>query len=84
MVVRFHLHPSIAVEPGRRDGEVILLLPAGAAWRFRSPDVVPTIEESVHFANPEGPRRTSQIVLPLRRGGANAITSVRWALEPDA
>jgi hypothetical protein len=38
----------------------------------------------VHFANPEGPRRTSQIVLDLRRDGADAITSVRWALEPDA
>jgi uncharacterized heparinase superfamily protein len=84
VVARFHLHPSVAAEPGRRQGEVVLLLPGGTAWRFRSPDVVPTIEESVHFANPEGPRRTSQIVLPLRRGGADAITSVRWALEPDA
>jgi uncharacterized heparinase superfamily protein len=84
VVVRFHLHPSVSVEPGRRQGEIILLVPGGMAWRFRSPDVVPGIEESVHFANPEGPRRTSQILLPLRRGGADAITSVRWALEPDA
>jgi uncharacterized heparinase superfamily protein len=83
VVVRFHLHPAVAAEPGGREGEILLLLPGGTAWRFRSPDVAPVIEESVHFANPEGPRRTSQIVLPLRRGGADAITTVRWALERD-
>ena len=84
IVVRFHLHPSVQAQPGGRDDEILLMLPGGRAWWFRSPDVAPAIEESVHFANPEGPRRASQIVLTLRRRGAGAITSVRWALEPDA
>jgi uncharacterized heparinase superfamily protein len=42
------------------------------------------IEDSVHFANPEGPRHAFQIVLVLPQSGPDAIKTVSWSLEPDS
>jgi len=84
VVVRFHIHPAVKVVPGSGPNEIRLLLPNGRSWLFSSGDAVPTIEESVHFANPEGPRRCTQITLSLPSPRSAAKTSLSWSIEPGS
>jgi uncharacterized heparinase superfamily protein len=81
VTLRFHLHPQITPRPGASPAEVLLAVPGGRRWRFHVRDREAAIEESVHFANPEGPRRTSQIVVVLP-AGSDAPDGVAWSLAP--
>ena len=58
--VRFHIHPDIRMSPSQGGG-VLLKLPNGEGWRFRSGAPV-TIEESVYLGSDQV-RRAEQIVL---------------------
>jgi uncharacterized heparinase superfamily protein len=58
--VRFHIHPDIRMSPSQGGG-VLLKLPNGEGWRFRSGAPV-TIEESVYLGGDQV-RRAEQIVL---------------------
>jgi len=58
--VRFHIHPDIRVSPSQ-GGAVLLKLPNGEGWRFRSGSPI-AIEESVYLGAGQV-RRTEQIVL---------------------
>src|SRR4029078_5127424 len=81
VTLRFHLHPQVTPRPGASPSEILLALPGGRRWRFLAPEREAAIEESVHFANPEGPRRTTQIVVVLP-AGADAPEGIGWSLEP--
>lgn len=70
-VVRFHLHPSLAVEIV--SDAVRLTAPNGEAWDFVSSDVVPGIEPSVHLAEAHGLRRAQQITLTVPADGPREI-----------
>lgn len=81
ITLRFHLHPLVICRAGRVESEAMLDLPSGPCWRFLAEGQALQIEESVHFANPEGPRRTHQIVIELEaRDGVP--DGVSWSLEP--
>jgi uncharacterized heparinase superfamily protein len=58
--IRFHLHPDVRVSPSQ-NGSVLLKLPSGEGWRFRSGEPV-AIEESVYLGH-DIVRRAEQIVL---------------------
>ena len=58
--IRFHIHPDIRMSPSQ-GGAVLLKLPNGEGWRFRSGGQV-SIEESVYLGGDQV-RRTEQIVL---------------------
>ncbi|MEI9993678.1 MAG: heparinase II/III family protein [Rhizomicrobium sp.] len=58
--IRFHIHPDVRVSP-ITGGGVLLKLPNGDGWRFRSGGQV-SIEESVYLGADQV-RRTEQIVL---------------------
>ncbi len=65
-VARFHLHPRIhAIEAVT--GQIRLsfrgAFEGGDEWLFISPDVTPTIEDDIFFADMAGPRRSLQICL---------------------
>ncbi|MBL8587795.1 MAG: heparinase II/III family protein [Methylobacteriaceae bacterium] len=75
--LRFHLHPAVTVAPGPDGYGVLLTPPSGAAWLFAC-DVAARIEESVHFAAPDGPRPCAQIVVSVDDG---ALRPVRWSLR---
>jgi uncharacterized heparinase superfamily protein len=72
--LRFHLHPGVRIEPGA-GGALRLTTPSGAAWAFRC-DAPTSVEESVFFAAPEGPKPTSQIVVSVETG---AFAPVQWS-----
>jgi uncharacterized heparinase superfamily protein len=76
--IHFHLHPDATCRLAPGDSAAEIRLPDGQAWRLVCPAVVPSIEESVFFADAAGPRRTLQIVL---RGATFGETEVSWALE---
>lgn len=75
VVLRFHLHPlarpSYAPETG-----ILITLPQGVVWRFDAPDHAVTLEESIFFGSPEGPRRSEQIVVQATVATA---ASVPWS-----
>lgn len=77
-VVRFHLHPRVRPTPVAGGSKIELALPSGARLLFEAGGLAPTIEESVFFAAPEGPRKTTQIVLT---GAAAPGTRARWSFR---
>jgi uncharacterized heparinase superfamily protein len=74
--IRFHVHPDIRMSP-IQGGGVLLKLPNGEGWRFRSGAPV-SIEESVYLGGDQV-RRTEQIVL----SGAvkDQPVEVAWVFE---
>ncbi len=58
--IRFHVHPDVRMSPSQ-GGAVLLKLPNGEGWRFRSGAPV-SLEESVYLGGDQV-RRTEQIVL---------------------
>jgi uncharacterized heparinase superfamily protein len=58
--IRFHIHPDIRISPSQGGG-ILLKLPNGEGWRFRSGGHI-NVEESVYLGNGQV-RRTEQIVL---------------------
>ncbi len=74
--VRFHIHPDVRVSPAQ-GGDVLLKLPSGEGWRFRSGSPV-TIEESVYLGG-EPARKTEQIVLTGQVAGDPV--EIAWVFE---
>ncbi|MBN9071891.1 MAG: heparinase II/III family protein [Rhizobiales bacterium] len=76
--VRFHLHPDVDLQWDGTGGPVLVV--AKDRWRFHSPDVAPTVEDSIFFAALPGPRRTRHIALSFK---PCEVSRVRWrfALE---
>lgn len=74
--VRFHIHPDVRVSHAQ-SGDVILKLPSGEGWRFRSGAPV-SVEESIYLGS-DTVRRTEQLVLT----GAVKDTQVEvaWIFE---
>jgi len=75
--IRFHLHPDVQASELGGGGAVLLKLPGGNGWRFRSAGADLGLEESVYLGDPERPRRSRQIV--LRGAAAGGETEVRWS-----
>ena len=78
VAIRFHLHPTVEVEPGENGNDVLLWTGADECWRFASRQIEPQIEESVYFASASGPKRSLQIVLNAKAAEHGQID---WVLE---
>jgi uncharacterized heparinase superfamily protein len=74
--IRFHLHPSVRANRLTDGHGVMLTLPNKDVWTFYAPVDRVEVEESVHLAGRDGPRRTSQIVIHGRAGKA---PRVQWS-----
>jgi uncharacterized heparinase superfamily protein len=61
VAARFHLHPDVNAEG--EDGQAILVSPSGEQWLFEAGGRAIAIEESIFFAAPGRPRRSTQLVL---------------------
>jgi uncharacterized heparinase superfamily protein len=74
--VRFHLHPDVRASIADDGDSLLLRLPAGGGWRFRTSKGRPHLEDSIYLGTPGSQRRTHQIVV---RGtiGTNG-TTVKW------
>lgn len=73
--VHFHVAPGVACRLSDDPGLVTLTLPDRSHWYFRTEKSTISIEDSVHYADLVGPRRTQQIVL---RGACFGETTIRW------
>jgi uncharacterized heparinase superfamily protein len=76
--VHFHLHREVKCAAGASPGTVELTLLDGQRWRFAADGAQLSIEESIHYADLSGPRRSQQIVL---RGACFGDNEVRWLME---
>lgn len=78
VTLRFHLHPTVRAS-ARQDGQgIVLALPGGTGWTFAAPGFSVALEESVHLASSQGPRRSEQIVIHATARGAPEIA---WSFE---
>lgn len=76
--VHFHLHPDVACRRVLSAADTVEIEPGrGAVWRFTGEGARLSLEESVHYADSAGPRRSLQIVL---RGSAEGQTRIAWML----
>ena len=78
--VRFHLHPALRAVSARRGAAVLVAAPDGARWLFEAGGLPVAIEESIFFAQAEGPRRTEQLVV---HGHAPDLVGVSWSLSRE-
>jgi len=74
--IRFHIHPDVRLSPSQ-GGDVILKLPNGEGWRFRSGATV-VVEESVYLGG-DTLRRCEQLVLSGRV--SDKPVEVAWVFE---
>ncbi len=75
--LRFHLHPSVRANRLTDGHGVMLTLPNNEVWTFHAPIDKVEIEESVHLAGRDGPRRTAQIVI---HGNTQESLRVQWSI----
>jgi uncharacterized heparinase superfamily protein len=78
--LRFHLHPAIKaslVDDGRA---ALLVSPEGEVWRFQCGGLPVSVEESIYFANPDGGRRSEQIVVDSHTG---LTSDVAWSFARE-
>jgi uncharacterized heparinase superfamily protein len=75
VAVRFHLHPDVRASLVNAGRAVLLAAPSGLQLVFEAGEQPLALEESIHLADPMGPRRTTQIVVRARTGDA---TSMAW------
>jgi uncharacterized heparinase superfamily protein len=78
LAIHFHLHPEAEARVGPSADSALLVLESGEHWRLTATHATPTIEESMHFADPVAPRRALQLVLRAQCYGATEVT---WVLE---
>ncbi len=79
--LRFHLHPSIQASLVQEGEEVLLRARSGTGWRFTAPGATLLLEDSVHVACGENPRRTVQIVISGVTQGENDV--LHWELRRE-
>jgi uncharacterized heparinase superfamily protein len=73
--VRFHLHPSVKATRLTDGHTAMLMMPNKEVWTFNAYEDRVDVEESVYLAGPQGPRRTTQIVI---YGRARKVMRVQW------
>lgn len=78
--IHFHLHPDSRCVDATPQSATIMLA-GGAKWTLTAEGAKVTVEESIHFAESAGPRRSLQIVL---RGTTPGETEVRWRVTAAA
>jgi len=76
--LRFHLPPEINASLLASGHSVLLAAPNKQAWTFSCVDAALTLEESIDFSSPGGPRKTEQIVVT---GYSAHNPEIRWTLE---
>jgi uncharacterized heparinase superfamily protein len=79
--LRFHLHPTVRANRLADGHSAMLMMPNKDVWTFSAYEDRVDIEESVYLAGPDGPRRTTQIVI---YGRARKMARVQWSFAAHA
>jgi uncharacterized heparinase superfamily protein len=73
VMLRFHLHPDITAALVRDGRGALIRTPSGARLLFTAAGLPLALDESIHRADPMGPRRSVQIVVRTRSGEASRL-----------
>ena len=79
--IRFHLHHTLRAALMAGGTAVRIAFPGGETWLFDAHGTPVSIEESIFFANAEGPRRIDQIVI---HGHVPDLAIVTWSFTKEA
>jgi uncharacterized heparinase superfamily protein len=75
--LRFHLHPSVTAALIWEGQGVVLDLPSGERFTFDAGGREVSLEESIFFAAPNGPRNSRQVVI---EGRIEGDVTIGWSL----
>ena len=78
IVLRFHLPPTVSASRLANGHSILIAAPDKEAWTFTCIDAPIALEESICFAQSDGPRKTEQIVVRAR---ANRHAEIRWTMQ---
>ncbi len=78
--IRFHLHHTLRAAATADGTAVRIAFPSGETWIFEAHGMPVSIEESIFFANAEGPRRIDQIVI---HGHVPDVAAVTWSFSRE-
>jgi len=78
--LRFHLHPGVRASLARDATRVLLLLPNGDGWQFRTNRLNISLDQSIYLGSGELMRRSHQIVVSGVTDNKET-TSVKWAIR---
>jgi uncharacterized heparinase superfamily protein len=76
--IRFHIHPLVRTRLFNKKRSVLCILPNRRRWVFEAENALLSIEESIFFAAPDGPRRCPQIVI---EGITRKPIQIAWSLR---
>ncbi len=76
--LRFHIHPSVRLEPSSELHGILCELPDRSRWIFKAAGADVKIAESVFFAAPDGPRRCEQLVISTT---TQKTMKINWSFE---
>ncbi len=78
--LRFHLHPGIRASLARDGTRVLLMLPNGDGWQFRTNGPNISLDQSIYLGSGDAVRRSHQIVVSGVADNRDAC-SVKWAIH---
>ena len=78
--IRFHLHNTLRATATVGGTAVRIAFAGGETWLFEANGMPVSIEESIFFANAEGPRRIDQIVI---HGHVPDVSAVTWSFSRE-
>ena len=79
IIIRFHLHPSVKASLVENKTTVLLRLPAGSGWVFKTQTNNITLEDSVYCSDGFNVRKSQQIV--MRFSMEDLSMQIKWALK---
>ena len=74
---RFHLHPTVKASATQQGRAVMLASGPHEAWVFEAGGLQITLEDSIFYAAPDGPRRATQIVVNANCADSSVL---QWSL----
>lgn len=81
LAVRFHIHPSVSASLVNDNQEVLLRMPGGIGWRFKSSCTDITLDDSLYIGEGTIPRKTKQIVLHSMLHDQDSC--LKWSLKRE-
>ncbi len=79
--LRFHIHPSVKTSIINDGKEILMRMPGGIGWRFKTASGKLSLEDSIYLGEGITPRKTKQIVIHGKMTSDNAC--IKWTMKRE-
>lgn len=79
--LRFHIHPNVKTSLTNDGQEILMRMPGGMGWRFKTTAGTLSLEDSIYLGEGTTPRKTKQIVISDEI--IQNTTFIKWSLKRE-